>query len=324
MLDEIKNSFIKQDITNVEKIKIGSQNHIYKIETSNDKYIIKLFNKDTISNKKEEEIREKKEIIASIASKNGINTIVPLKFNNKFIQNFQNNYFCIYKYCNFSSIVYKDMTITKIQNLSNTINKLHNLKFDVELPKITKKITIDFDYYLNIFLKTNQKLYEVLYENKIFLSSLINEINRSLNNLTEPEVINHNDIKHSNVLWNKDEPILVDWDATNYINPFCALNEYAYFWSINKNQLNTNYYEVFLTTYLKNNSCKDNFQDVIYGSLYGKMSWFNYSLNRCTSDNSSEKKEGINSIHNLINDFNYYVKNIPVMLNIYNNIKNNL
>ena len=93
-----------------EKLTGGITNEVYKVITDNDIFVIKK-----IKDIDEEHIRrlEFSENISNKAKKQGLNVINALKFDNKYVQKVDDNYFLLYKF--FPGKVY----LTREINLDN-------------------------------------------------------------------------------------------------------------------------------------------------------------------------------------------------------------
>jgi len=301
----------------ITKIATGTQNEVYNVD---DKYLIKVFNKDAISNEHQREIRENKEIVAQIANQHGINAILPYKFNRRYVQK-KGIYFVIYPYVKYKAINRNNISNEHIESLAKVVTKLHDISIDVYLPNTARpKFNIDLDEYIKLH-QDNEDMKTLLLDNKILLGNLENRINMASDNLKGKQVISHNDLKLENVLWDGLDVYLVDWDAAGYINHMCAANEYAYFWSVNKGKLNKEYYRTFMKIYLEKHEFVENIYDIIYATLYGKFAWFQYSLDRSIYDDVNEAKKGEEAIKSLLQQFASYEKNISEMVNVINTLR---
>jgi len=126
----------------ITKIATGTQNEVYNVD---DKYLIKVFNKDAISNEHQREIRENKEIVAQIANQHGINAILPYKFNRRYVQK-KGIYFVIYPYVKYKAINRNNISNEHIESLAKVVTKLHDISIDVYLPNTARpKFNIDFN-----------------------------------------------------------------------------------------------------------------------------------------------------------------------------------
>lgn len=315
-MEKIVEKYLGLKQPQITECKVGTQNTVYSVDN---KYFIKIFNKDTINNEYQRNIRECKEKVAEVANQHGINVILPFKFNERYIQK-EDEYFVIYPYKNYKSITKQEILTEHIESLATSVTKLHSLSIKSNLPIIPKsKFNLDLDKYINLY-KNNENIKNVIIENKEKLKNLESRINSALDSLNGKQIISHNDLKLENVLWDRYDAYFVDWDATGYINHMCAANEYAYFWAVNKGELNSEYYKRFMKIYLRKHKCTDNIYDVIYATLYGKFSWLQYSLERSIYEDKKEAKKGVEAIESLIKAFSSYEKNIPEMINIINTL----
>lgn len=314
-LNNIIKKYLKIDASKIYDMQIGSQNKTYLIDNN---YVIKVYNKDTINSEEKRLKREQKDIVSIEAKRNNINTITPMKINGKYIHKEGNTYFSFYPYTNYKSVEPKDINDAKIINLTNQIKKMHKIDFmsPIEDKKLDKQI-LNLDRYLVIYEKTNKDLFDIVTKNRQMLEILSNFINTSLDNLKTKNVICHNDLKPANILWNNDIPYLVDWDACGYSNPSCAFNEYAYFLSTEHGILNEEKFRLFVNTYYENNKLEDDIDSILYVTLYGKMSWLIYSLERSIYISQDERHEGEKAVKGIIDSFNSYLRNYNKVKQIY-------
>lgn len=314
-LNKIVKKYLKIDASKIYDMQIGSQNKTYLIDNN---YVIKVYNKDTINSEEKRLKREQQDIVSIEAKRNNINTITPMKINGKYIHKEGNAYLSFYPYTTYKSVEPKDMNNEKIINLTNQIKLMHKIDFisPIEDKSLEKQI-LNLDRYLTIYEKTNKELFDVVSKNRNMLEILSNFINTSLDNLKSKNVISHNDLKPANILWNKDTPYLLDWDACGYSNPSCAFNEYAYFLSTENGVLNEDNFKLFINTYYENNKLIDDIDSVLYVTLYGKMSWFIYSLERSIYISQDERNEGEKGVKKMIDEFNGYLRNYSKLKEIY-------
>ncbi|MBR6689463.1 MAG: phosphotransferase [Clostridia bacterium] len=296
----------------ITKMDIGSQNETYDI---NGKYVLKVFSKDAVANDKEKDLRELKEMVAEVFKDKGVPMVLPLMFKDRYIQG-DNPYFVIYPKVKMKSVTRDEITDEHILAISNFVAKMHNIRVDVPALKHKKeKFAIDVDKYIRLY-NLNNKMNVTLRENKELIEKLQRKINNAIDSLKSKEVISHNDLKLDNVLWDKFNPYFIDFDAVGYVNHMCAANEYAYVWCTKNGKIDLKRYELFMANYLKYHYSLDNFEDVLYMTLYGKFSWLRYSLDRGRSKDEEQAKQGINAVVHLLKDFTMYERTIPGMLRV--------
>lgn len=309
---EVIDEYLKIKSSKIFDMKIGSQNKTYLIDNN---YVLKLYNKDTIRNEEERIEREQKDLISIDAKKRGINTITPLEINNRFIHYEKGRYFSFYPYTTYKSV--SKLNSNQIINLTNQISKLHNTYFITTIRnEKLKEQHLSLTKYIE-FHKDNTELYNFLNKHKKMLEILNTLINNSIRKVKTSNVISHNDLKRENILWNADIPYFIDWDACSYKNPSSAFNEYAYFLSVEDDKLNIDKYRLFINTYYKENKLVEDIDTILYLTLYGKMSWLLYSLDRSMYDDINEQTEGIKGIKGIIESFYSYLRNFSTIKKVY-------
>jgi len=318
-INNINKIIEKYNLGKIEEIELlnSSQNNVYKVLTKEGIYIVKEYSKDAISNyyylrKRKEQIR-----ISKILNDNGINTVLPIEFNNKYFILSRKKYYLIYNYIDEKVLKEEELTVDNIKTLASIQSKIHKLDIKSTLPCDYKKIKIDFDKYLKISKRLDNDLYETLINNIDKLNDLINKNNVYLNDLKNNLCISHNDYKLLNILWKNNELRLIDFDATGDRNPTCCLCESAFVFSKYNDKIKYDYYKEYLKTYIKSyGKIKDNFHKSLYVAMNGKIQWLSYLLSNI--DNDKRRKDIICMINELI----LYYNNIDKMNQIYLNVSN--
>ncbi len=302
----------------ITKIYEGSQNEAWDI---NGKYILKIFNKAAIGSEEESITRELKEYVAEVSNNSGISAILACKINGEYVLG-KAPYFMVYPKSKYKSITRDEITLDHLKVMAERVAMLHSLDIHVELPyKKKEKFNLDIDKYIRKY-SLNNKMNVTLRENKTRIERIMSRINNAIDAVQDKEVISHNDLKLANVLWDGLNPYFIDWDATGYVNHMCAANEYAYSWSIINGRVDMDRYNMFMKTYLEKHKCKDNIEDILYLTLYGKFSWLQYSLDRGKSEDEDEAKKGMDVVIHMLKEFEIYENSIPGMVNVYTSITN--
>jgi len=306
----------KYNLGNITKIELlnSSQNKVYKVFTTNNIYVIKEYSKDAIKNNYQLRKRKEQIRISKILNENGIKTILPLTINNKYFIFFKGKYYIIYNYIAKNTLNEIELTTKHIKILAKTQSKIHKLNIESNLSKTYKKININFNKYLKIAKKKDDKLFELLNNNKTKLLKLIENCNKYINNVSDNLCISHNDYKLLNVMWNNGEVILLDFDATGLANPTCCLCESAFTFSKKDNTINYDLYYEYLKNYFLDYGCiKEDFKECLYVCLNGKLQWLQYML----SKNNKKKDNYIKETIDMINELTLYYNNIEKFYNIY-------
>jgi len=124
-------------------------------------------------------------------------------------------------------------------------------------------------------------------------------------------VISHRDLDPKNVMWDQDNPIIIDWEAAGYINPMQELIETAIYWSESEMEnIDKERFLAVIGSYRKRyGTLHANWRMVLVSGFLGKLGWLEYSLKRslwieCTDE--EEQKMGTTQVTGTINSIIRY------------------
>ena len=287
----------------------SSQNRVFKIITTKGSYIVKEFSKDTIGNYYYLRKRKEQIAISEQLKKHKINCIIPKRINDKQFYLLDKHYYLVYDCSKDKYLTQDNITRDHIIELAKTQAKIHKLKIETKLPCTYKHINIDFDLYTKTIKDPNLK--DLIYSNKEKLIEYIKKGNNALPSVKKNLCYSHNDYKHQNILWNETKMTLIDFDASGLSNPTAALIESAFTYSKQNNEINYEYFELYIKTYLEEyGPLKDNFKDCLYISMNTKLQWLNYLMFK------KRLKEATSMLNTLI----LFASNVETLNEIYENL----
>ncbi|MBQ6860858.1 MAG: aminoglycoside phosphotransferase family protein [Clostridia bacterium] len=304
--NNIKELFAKLNLNKIEKITRihSSQNLVYKVDTKNEKYVVKKFSKDAIKNDYELKKKKRQIKVSKLLNQKGINTILPIGFENKEFIFYKGEYYLIYNFCNYQTIYREKIKLKHIEIMATTLAKIHKLKIKVDLPCHYKKIDIDLEKYIKLYKKVDLKVYEILKEKQKELENLIANCNENIKYVKQNMCISHNDYKLLNMLWNKDDLYLIDFDAAGIVNPTTAMVEAAFSLSRVGEEINEKYLITFIRKYTE--ILKVNYNEYILAldvAMNGKLKWFRYIL-----DEGLKNKKYSEDVYKMVINFSTYTK----------------
>lgn len=287
----------------------SSQNRVFKIITTKGSYIVKEFSKDTIGNYYYLRKRKEQIAISEQLKKHKINCIIPKRINDKQIFLLDKHYYLVYDCSKDKYLTQDNITKNHIIELAKTQAKIHKLKIETKLPCTYKHINIDFDLYTKTIKDPNLK--DLIYSNKEKLIEYIKKGNNALPSVKKNLCYSHNDYKHQNILWNETKMTLIDFDASGLSNPTAALIESAFTYSKQNNEINYEYFELYIKTYLEEyGPLKDNFKDCLYVSMNTKLQWLSYLM----------FKKRLKEVTSMLNTLILFASNVETLNEIYENL----
>lgn len=111
--------------------------------------------------------------------------------------------------------------------------------------------------------------------------------------LAQKLVISHRDLDPKNVMWNGIEPVLIDWEAAGYVNPYQELLEVIHYWvDDGRGGFRRSLFEAIIKAYeTYMDLSKAEWAAVFAGGSGGMLGWLEYNLKRALGQEASEEEE---------------------------------
>lgn len=278
-----------------EAISGGLLHRIYAIETTQGRYAIKALNPQIMLRPVAMQNFIKSERIANIAV-NNTSALPAKKFNDTFMQEIDNQFYLVFDWVDGKSLKPNEINIVHCEKIGAILADIHMTDFS-ELGIINDwsdnaRLT-DWNYYLQKGQENNTVWVNLLLENIDKLYDWNAQANKSARLLTSDMVISHRDLDPKNVMWNQDNPIIIDWESAGYINPMQDLTETAIYWSENEiGSIDKERFLAFIGGYKRRyGTLQANWRMALVNGFLGKLGWLEYSLKRSLWIECTDKEE---------------------------------
>ena len=311
-------------VISITKLFGGLMHKMFKVETDKDTYCFKILNPEVMSRSEAYNNFVRSETISNFVKENGIFASNALKIDGKYLTKYNDFYFMIFKFIDGKILKDEEITIDHCRKIGYILAHIHSLDFNklginppllqnnkiIDWEKYTKNSNYDKMSYKEIYLK-NYKKYDSLYleaYKKLIIS------NKNL-------AICHLDMDPKNVMWENNNPIIIDWECAGISNPDREIFEDALCWSgFLSNNFNHEKFLVIFKEYSKYRKIDDiDWYNVAFGNLIGRLEWLKYNLERSLgiiSNDRDEKKKKKNEVIKTIDELNRYLELIDELINI--------
>ncbi len=111
--------------------------------------------------------------------------------------------------------------------------------------------------------------------------------------LAQTQVLSHRDLDPKNVMWNGAEPLVIDWEAAGYINPYQEFLEVLNYWADDgEGGLVRSYFDALAKAYRNHMSLTEVPWDAVFaGSFSGMLGWLDYNVKRALGIEASGEEE---------------------------------
>jgi Ser/Thr protein kinase RdoA (MazF antagonist) len=267
-----------------EALSGGLLHRMYAIETTQGKYAIKALNPQIMVRPAAMQNLINSEQIASIVA-NNIPALPAKKINGTIVQKIDNQFYLVFDWVDGKSLKLNEIYIVHCKKIGSILADIHMTDFS-ELGMVddysSDEPLADWNYYLQKGHKSNAVWADLLLENIEDLYSWSAELNKAAKSLALDTVISHGDLDPKNVMWSKDNPIIIDWEAAGFVNPMHDLIETAIYWSENETEIiDKDKFMAFIDGYKKKRrTLKADWRTVFKKGFSGKLGWLEYSLKR--------------------------------------------
>lgn len=296
-----------------EAISGGLLHKMYAVETTQGRrYAIKALNPQIMLRPIAMQNFIKSERITNIVA-NNIPALPAKIFNGNSIQVIDNQFFLVFDWIDGKSLKPKEINIVHCIKVGGILADIHMTNFfelgmnnDCTCIQLT-----DWNYYLQKGQENGSEWIDILLENINNLYNWNDQANESARQLTSDMLISHRDLDPKNVMWYRENPIIIDWECAGFINPMHDLIETAIYWSENEiGNINKERFLAFISGYKKRfGTIQANWRMVLLNGFLNKLGWLEYSLKRslwieCTDE--EEQKMGTAQVTGTIKSIRRY------------------
>jgi len=278
---------------------------LWKFNTSKGSYVIKQL--APIIDLTSESILKKYELSEKIAyrfSQKGIKAVCALDKSGKHLIIIENIGYLVYPWVEACNLGIDTISEAHAIKIAEVIANLHVINLNV--PEIAPS---------KFYIHTNSEIAEAiervfslkfpfskaLQENQSFILSANDSYQAIIPVLKEDTVVTHGDLDQLNVLWDKEKPILIDWETVRELNRTRDIVRSSLSWSgIGTENFSLPIYVNMISTFIKcGGRLNANHVDAALNTIFGsRIHWILYNINLvCTTDVSEERDTGINEIN---------------------------
>lgn len=302
-----------------------------KLKQTNGIYAVKELNAGVMKREKAHSNFVFSEKVTEIAKANGISAICAIKINNNIMTKIDDSYFMIFEWLDGKILKSEEITQRHCEIIGRILAQIHNIDFskieDSERKNIETEI-FEWNRYMPLAEQQNKPYFKELKQNIELLYKLnkdaIDALEYAKNNL----VISHTDLDRKNVMWQEDNPFIIDWEASGYINPTIELIQVAWYWAGGDTEnLDYSKFEKVISSYKQNykGNIDKNVNKLIYADVYGGLAWLDYNLKRSLCiENNYEQDEIELAKDEVIQSLKEIKYNISQIDKIIETIENNV
>ncbi len=222
------------------------------------------------------------------ALRNAVPVVHAIEWNGQIVHLFREKYYMIYPWVEGKSVFPPHITLDHCAIMGDMLGRIH--KENVKIKGVCQ--TAEDELHLDWERIQKEEWLSFLFPEQHLLEKWQRAANDSTRLLSAHQVISHRDLDPKNVLWQGKQPLLIDWEAAGYVNPYLELMETAYYWADDGHEsLNKGLFKAFVAAYRRHIPLIYADWKAVQGACFqGLLGWLYYNIKRgCGLDTVDEE-----------------------------------
>lgn len=286
----------------------GFMHRMYKVHAGHKYYAVKHLNPSVMSRESASDNYDRADALENRLEQAEIPIVPALVLRGQKRQCIDGNYFYVFNWQEGNITDWNNITCDQCRAVGNILGKIHSLDCTETVTDEEEESDIHWQEYVERANITANEISGILSDNKHLLIYAEAQLNKARKSLPILCCISDEDMDPKNVMWNHNEPVVIDLECLDFGNPVSHALQLSLQWSgITTCNLNLSLVKAFFEGYF---AAYDNgfrhYEDV-FGLAYTWVEWLEYNICRalgeCTDE--TERALGISEVKNTINRIQY-------------------
>lgn len=300
-----------------KEISGGFLHHMYKIETNDAVYAVKVLNPAIMERKDAVNNFINSEIIAREAEKYGVNSVTAILEAGTPLRCVNGSYYLVYPWVNGCVRKFSDIDEEMCDTVGGILAQIHSIAAgELESTDMDQeKLCINWPEYEAAIIEEDMPYAELYRKSVSRLQSLQKKANAAMEHLRKNS-IGHRDLDPKNVMWDeKGVPWIIDWEAAGFVDPMQELAEMMISWAVDESgKIDRGRFRAVRDGYMKQSGKVINIPVYAFDAVIeGKLNWLHYNMKRSLGMETADRQEqilGIKETEHALKDLLKYPLNI--------------
>ncbi len=286
----------------------GFMHRMYKAVTAEGTYAVKRLNPVIMARPGVMDNYRRAEALESVLEERGIPIVPALTVNGRKMLELDGEYFYIFRWHKGSMTDWANITEEQCRKAGSLQGRIHSAAPGRETDEAPEPCSIDWGVYIAEAEEKAPAVGAMLRENRELLQYAQGELNKARAALPRTECITDEDMDPKNVMWDGDEPAVIDLENLEYGSPVSSALQLSLQWAgITTLGLDTGKVKAFFDGYLE--AYDSGFRDygAVFGLAYTWLEWLEYNVQRALGacSDEAERETGISEVRNTLARIRY-------------------
>lgn len=272
----------------------GALHKMWHLVTDQGEYAAKEINQHITTKSSFPQSYESAEEIAGAFAQHGFPAVSAIKMHDHFVHRVQEKWFIVYPKVEGKIIPLNELGTVHAAQIGKIFYKMHNLNLSINGVDKSHYDEFSDEYWENLIKRAE---FDVLIQLIPSIKKWNNLYKQAIPVLNDNLRVTHRDLHHTNVLWDKDVPWIIDWESAGLMNPMMEIVGYSLEWAgiIVNHTINKPILESLLHAYCDSIDIQSS-QTPIDCAFYGwlghcVLGWTEFNLRRLCGLVSNDKVE---------------------------------
>lgn len=262
----------------------GLLHKMYRVSTDKGAYAVKVLNAEIMKRPVALQNTVNSERIAA-AFKHLLPVVAALEISGKQIHELDGVHYMIFDWVEGESIFPPMIISENCYAIGEVLGTMHHAKLTVDgvVPEEEGAPIFAWDMYQELLPGYEGEAWAMRYQDAFLDVKSWNQAACDAQEvLAKTMVISHRDLDPKNVMWNGGNPLIIDWEAAGYVNPYQELLEVINYWADDgKGGLLKEHFNALLNAYTQYVKLENvDWNPVFAGSYMGMLGWLEYNIKR--------------------------------------------
>lgn len=276
----------------------GLLHRMFRVETEQGLFAVKVLNGEMM---KRPGVMHNMQVSEKAADtlRNTVPLMAALPGGDSYVHFCNGIWFMVYPWLEGKSVFPPDITAEHCRIMGDILSEIH--KANIRVDGIQKETPAEEEReWEKLFLlckddRCKEKFMSL--KNKILYLEKTGDA--AVTDLSEDQLISHRDLDPKNVMWQGMQPVLIDWEAAGYVNPWQEVAECLFYWCDDgRGGLQKDCFQAFTAAYGKKHTLYGApWQNALNAAYKGIVDWLYYNLKRAAGlEQESEVQTGIDQV----------------------------
>ena len=267
----------------------GFLHRMYRVNTADCSYAVKHLNPEIMKRPTAMENFRRAEALEAELERAGIPAVAGLLIDGSKMQSLDGAYFYVFPWHNGKITDWYSITAAQCRMAGSIQGRIHAIApkiIPISPPQLS---AINWTEYIAETAAQNSEMEALLRENEALLGYAQEQMNRAREALPGIECITDEDMDPKNVMWDGDNPAVIDLECLEYGNPVSSALQLSLQWAgVMICDLDFEKLEAFFNGYLEAYDNGFRAYDKVFGLAYTWIEWLDYNVQRALNQNLDE------------------------------------